>query len=201
MSNEHTQVAKIEPTYSQRFTNMVVKEFSREVGKLEMTPYQERLAQHLFIGVDMSLKKLETDRAKKNADKLPVVWSNVNMEKLAIDAVHRVELGLDALIPNHIHTIPYLNGKTKKYDLDLQIGYVGKDYYKQKMAINTPKEIIYQLVYETDTFEPIMKTRGAETESYNFQITKPFARGAVIGGFGYIIYEDPTLNKLVIVPK
>jgi len=201
MANEEKQVTKQEPTYSQRFTSMVVKEFSREVGKLEMTPYQERLAQHLFIGVDMALKKLESDRLKKNESKLPVVWANVNMEKLAVDAVHRVELGLDALIPNHIHTIPYLNGKTGKYDLDLQIGYVGKDYYKQKMALNTPKEIIYQLVYETDTFEPVMKTRGNEIESYNFQITNPFDRGAVIGGFGYIIYDDTTLNKLVIVPK
>lgn len=200
MSEEQT-LAKVEPTYSQRFTNMVVREFGQVVGNLEMSPYQERLAQHLFIGVDMALKKLEVDRLKKDANKLPVIWSNVNMEKLAIDAVHRVELGLDALIPNHIHTIPYLNGKTKKYDLDLQIGYVGKDYYKRKMAINPPSDIIYHLVHENDTFEPMMKSAKNACESYKFEISDPFARGAVVGGFGYITYDDPALNQLVIVPK
>lgn len=201
MSNEEQAVAKVEPTYSQRFTNMVVREFSREVGKMEMSPYQERLAQHLFIGVDMALKKLDMDRQKKDANRLPVVWSNVNMAKLAIDAVHRVELGLDALIPNHVHTIPYLNGKTKKYDLDLQIGYVGKDYYKRKMAINPPSDIIYHLVHENDTFEPIMKSAVNAIESYNLTIDDPFNRGAVVGGFGYITYNDPALNQLIIVPK
>lgn len=202
MSKEQQELAEVKPTYSQRFTAMVVKEFSREIGKLEMTPYQERLAQHLFIGVDMSLKKLEADRLKKNINKLPVLWSNINMEKLAIDAVHRVELGLDALIPNHIHTIPYLNGKTGKYDLDLQIGYVGKDYYKRKMAINRPTDIIYHLVYENDTFEPLMRSAKTDCESYKFEINKPFDRGAVVGGFGYIRYDnDPMFNQLIIVPK
>lgn len=201
MSKEQTtDVAKAEPTYSQRFTAMVVREFSQELGTLQMTPYQERLAQHLFIGVDISLKKLEADRLKKDVKKLPIVWTNVNMEKLAIDAVHRVELGLDALIPNHIHTIPYLNGKTGKYDLDLQIGYVGKDYYKRKMALVTPKDIIYRLVYKNDAFKPKMKTLQ-NPESYDFQVPKPFDRGEVVGGFGYIEYDDPTLNRLIIVSK
>ena len=149
----------------------------------------------------MALKKLEADRLKKDVKKLPVVWSNINMEKLAIDAVHRVELGLDALIPNHIHTIPYLNGKTGRYDLDLQIGYIGKDYYKRKMALTPPIDIIYHLVHENDTFEPIMKSTGNDIESYNFEISDPFSRGAVVGGFGYIMYEDLALNRLVIVPK
>jgi len=202
MSKEQIkEVAKVEPTYSQRFTNMVVREFSRELGNLEMTPYQERLAQHLFIGVDISLKKLEADRLKKDTKKLPIVWTNVNMEKLAIDAVHRVELGLDALIPNHIHTIPYLNGKTGKYDLDLQIGYVGKDYYKREMALVPPKDIIYRLVYANDVFDPIMQGADNAIDTYKLQIPNPFDRGEVIGGFGYILYDDPTLNRLIIVSK
>jgi len=125
MTTDETQVAKTQPTMSQRFTSMVVREFSQEIGTLEMTQYQLRLAQHLFIGMEMALKKQHMDRLKKDPKKLPIVWSNVNMDKLALDAVHRIELGLDALVPNHIHVIPYLNGKTGKYDIDLQIGYVG----------------------------------------------------------------------------
>ena len=198
MANEQTQVAKPEPTYSQRFSSMVVKEFGTQVGTLELSPYQQILAKHLFIGIDKALTDLEAKRVKdgKN-DMAPIVWSNVNMQKLALDAVHRVELGLDALIPNHIHT--YFNKKLKKYDLDLAVGYVGKDYYKREMAVEPPVNIIYQLVHETDTFKPRMRSATNDIESYEFEINNPFKRGPVIGGFGYIIYKDITQNKLVLV--
>ena len=197
---ETKEIAKVEPTLGERFTNMVIREFS-EIGTVDLDPYKKRLAQHLFLGVDMALKRQEADRQKKNETKLPIVWANVNMQQLAFNAMHCVELGLDALIPNHLHVVPYLNGKTGKYDLSLDIGYVGKDFYKRKMAIKPPKDIVYQLVYETDVFEPIMKTAQNNIESYRFEIKKPFNRGAVIGGFGYIIREDPTENQLIIVPK
>jgi len=196
---ETKALKEIEATYSQRFTSMVIKEFSREIGKMEMTPYQERLAQHMFIAIDAQLKNLE---AKRNDNQgLPIAWPNINMTKLAIDAVHRVELGLDALIPNHIHPIPYYNKHLKKYDLDLRIGYVGKDCYKRKMSLETPLQIIYELVYSTDHFKPIKKNITNQTESYEFEIVKPFNRETVIGGFGYIIYEESKKNKLVIVSK
>ncbi|HEA68219.1 MAG TPA: hypothetical protein ENI07_15575 [Desulfobacterales bacterium] len=196
--NETKEIAKAEPTYSQRFTAMVVKEFGAQVGVMALTPLQQKLAQHMFIGIDTQLKALE---AKRDDNKPAIVWSNINMGKLAIDAMHRVELGLDALIPNHISPIPYLNGKTKKYDLDLRIGYVGKDCYRRKMAVDEPVDIIYELIYGSDEFSPIKKSALSEVESYEFKITNPFDRGKVVGGFGYIIYENPTKNKLVLVSK
>jgi recombination protein RecT len=190
------------PTYSQRFTAMVVREFSGTIGKkLELSPYQMVLAQHLFIGIDKALTDLEAKRLKEGREGLPIVWANINMQKLSLDAVHRIELGLDALIPAHIYPIPYYNGKLQKYDLDLQIGYVGKDYYKRKMAITPPVDIIYQLVHKTDVFVPKMKRTHDDIESYEFDIKQPFDRGEVVGGFGYVMYEEPTMNRLVIVPK
>ena len=200
MNAPSTEIAKKEPSYSQRFTNMVVQEFGQEVGEMELSPYQRRLAQHLFVCIDTQLKALEV----KNQDKgkgagLPIVWANVNMAKLALDSVHRVELGLDALIPNHIHPIPYFNKRTKKYDVDLRIGYVGKDCYRRKVALDPVKDIIYELVHENDIFRPKKKTFNNLIESYDFTIEKPFDRGKVVGGFGYIIYEDAERNKLVIV--
>ena len=199
---ETKEIAKVEPTYSQRFTNMVVKEFGSEVGTMELTPYQKRLAQHMFIAVDTQLKNLEAKRLDQGgADKgTAIVWQNVNMTKLAIDAVHRVELGLDALIPNHIHPIPYFNKRMKKYDLDLRIGYAGKDCYRRKVALDTPIDIIYELVHKDDVFKPIKKSL-TNNESYEFEITNPFDRGEVVGGFGYIMYEDQRKNRLIIVTK
>jgi recombination protein RecT len=121
------------------------------------------------------------------------------MQKLAIDAVHRISLGLDALVPNHIHPIPYLNGRTQKYDLDLRIGYAGKDYYYRQMALEAPKDIRYELVYKTDSFSVRKKDEDNEVETYTFVAANPFNRGDVVGGFGYISYPDPLKNKIVIV--
>jgi len=185
---------------AERFTTMVIKEFGSEVGKIELSPYQRKLAQHLFIKIDMALKDLDAKRASKGQDKkAPIIWQNVNMQKLAVDAVHRIELGLDALIPNHIHPIPYFNSSLGKYDLDLRVGYVGKDYYYREMALYPPTDIVYELVHKNDEFIVIKKGQSNQVESYIFKINNPFDRGPVVGGFGYVRYEDETKNRLQIV--
>jgi len=194
-----TAVAKREPTLSEKFTNLVIREFGTTISDaVEMTPYQRHLAQHLFIKIDATLKELES---KRSGDRQPIVWDNINMNKLAIDAVHRIDLGLDALIPNHIHPIPYWNSKGGKYDLDLRVGYVGKDLYRRRMAVDEPVDIIYELVYSTDEFKPIKRSLNNPVESYKFEITQPFDRGEIIGGFGYIAYTDTSKNQLIMVAE
>lgn len=188
-------------TVSERFTAIIIREFSGTVGKLEMSPYQKRLGQHLFIKVDQSLRDLEKKRAEKGGETIPITWANVNLEKLAIDAIHRIELGLDALIPNHISPIPYWNNRLKKYDLDLRIGYAGKDYYHRQMAIDPPENIIYELVHQNDVFKPVKASFKNSVESYEFEIPKPFDRGKIVGGFAYITYGDPKKNRLFIVTE
>jgi len=191
-----------EASASERFTALVVNEFTATVGTgIQLNEDKKRLAQHLFVKVNATLNELEAKRQKDGKNSAPIVWENVNMQKLALDAVHRIELGLDALIPNHIHPIPYFNGKLKKYDLDLRIGYVGKDYYRRKIALEAPKDIRYELVYETDHFVALKKNMNREVEGYAYEIQQPFDRGNIIGGFGYIIYDDPTKNKLVLVTE
>lgn len=191
-------------TVSERFAALVMLNFNSLIGRdgMKFNDKQKKLAQHLFLKIDQSLKKAEIDRIKSGLNKLaPRIWENVNMQKLAIDAVHRINLGLDALIPNHISPIPYWNSKEKAYDLDLRIGYVGQDYYRRKMAIEKPVDIIYELVYETDEFQPMKKSIKNDIESYEFEIKQPFNRGKIIGGFGYIMYEDSRKNKLIIVSE
>lgn len=187
---------------SERFVQKVAQQFEAEVGQeLDFNNYERTLAQHLFLHTDRQLKEYEKKRQKnpKKQNQAPIVWNNVNMNKLALDAVHRVNLGLDALIENHVHPIPYWNSALEKYDVSLQVGYEGKAYYRQDLAVDPPKNVIYHLVYENDHFKPLMKSANREVESYEFEIKDPFKRGKVIGGFGYIVWEDPTKNKLVLV--
>jgi recombination protein RecT len=69
------------------------------------------------------------------------------------------------------------------------------------MAFDEPIDMIYELVFSNDIFEPIKKGSGVQVESYKFEIPKPFDRGPVVGGFGYIVYKDQTKNKLIIVTE
>jgi len=201
---EGTEIVKREPTASERFAITIQHQFAAEAGSVpEFNEYERTLAQHLFLKVDAILKDFEAKRLDKGDDKLPYEWSNINMVKLAIDAVHRVKLGLDALIPNHIHPVPYFNRRLNKYDLDLRVGYVGKDYYRREYAMEKPQSIRYELVYSSDTFEAIMKSFDVDVESYKFAINNPFERGDIIGGFGYIDFgeDKKARNKLVLVTK
>ena len=195
--DEPKAVAKQDGTAAERFTAIVLREFNGLTGtNLGLTDFQKKLAQHLFVKVDVALKSFE---AKRKGGAAPYTWANVNLDKLAVDAIYRIDLGLDALIPNHIHPVPYFNERAGKYDLDLRVGYVGKDYYHRRFAVDPPVAVVYELVYDTDKFKPIKNSDGSS--KYEFEITQPFARGGIVGGFGYVIYEDPRKNQLIIVSE
>lgn len=195
-------ITKTTVTQSERFLSNVERQFTAQLGRTrEMNPLEQRLTQHMFLSVDQALKKAEADRAKnpKQANRKPYTWDNVNLTKLATDTTHRVSLGLDALVPNHISPIAYWNSALGQYDIDLRIGYVGRSYVAKKFAVDTPVAIIHHLVYDTDEFEALPHSVNRDVESYRFKINNPFDRGEIIGGFGYIIYDDPRKNRLVLV--
>lgn len=184
-------------TASKRFLKKVEGHFTAELSaSVNFTDYEKTLAQHMFIKLDEYLKNAEKDRGK---DTLPYTWDNINLNKLAIDTVHRVNLGLDALVANHIHPIAYLNKKIDKYDIDLRIGYVGKIYSRCRMATTVPEDVVIERVYENDKFAPIKKGVNQLYDSYVFEIENPFNRGKILGGFGYISYTNKAKNKLIIV--
>ena len=203
-SKQATDQSK-QATMSERFLAKVEQQFTAELGTVQpFTEYQRTLAQHLYIKIDYALKQSEVKRRLKDQNgngTVPFIWQSINMEKLAIDAVHRVNLGLDALIDDHIYPIPYLNNRTKKYDLDLRIGYKGKHFLRTQYAVEPPKKIIYRLVHEHDLFQAIPQDKEHAVETYKFEITQPWDRGQVVGGFGYIIYEDETKNELILVSR
>ena len=192
---------------SERFMQKVVCEFSGSVGEFQITEYQRQLIQGYFIGVDRALKTAEAERVRKNENNrdhkydnnIPVTWANVNMTDLALDVVHYARLGLDTMQANFITPIPYLNKKAGRYDVNLMLGYNGIKYIAEKFALCSPKSVTIELVYSTDNFKPHKKGRGNDIESYDFEIMNPFDRGHIVGGFGYIEYDDPKKNELVLM--
>lgn len=193
-----TQLQEKKPTASERFTNMVVNEFQGNIGQLNLNEYQKQLIRNYFIGIDNALKAAETSRSfsKKKANDPTITWENVNMNKLAVDVVQNAKMGLDMSVANHLHVVPFKNGKTNKYDLTLMPGYEGLKYIAANFALYKVADIKVELVHENDVFQPTYKNN---IEGYEFKITNPFSRGNVIGGFGYIRYENEVHNKLVVM--
>ena len=202
-----TAIAAQDPTKKtavQKFAEMVDRQFQIAAGtEIKLSPHKLKLAQHLGVKVEMSLAAAELKRQKSRRpddQSAPTfTWENVNLEQLKVDAMKMIDLGLDAAMDNHIHPIARLNGRTGKYDVGLQIGYMGKAMVHEKFAIRPPKQVIYKLVFEGDDFDIEFNMEGGEMPRY-----KPksfFQQGKVIGGFGWIKYEDPSMDRVIIVDQ
>ncbi|MSU03545.1 recombinase RecT [Tissierella pigra] len=203
MSNNQVAVQNQDLSLSQRFTNAMVQEFQSGVGAVALTDFQQRLAQNYFIAIDAALKTAETNRLRKSEkyrDPLAYTWNNVDMNLLARNLVSYARIGLDPAQKNHIHAMPFKNNSTNKYDIVFIEGYRGLELKAHKYGLDIPDAVIIEVVYSTDTFKPIKKSRTNKVEEYEFEITNPFDRGEIIGGFYYHQYNDnPSKNKLVIM--
>jgi len=194
--------------HSERFTNKVLHQFGGMVaGDIQVTDYQRQLIQGYFIMIDRALKTAEENRVRKNENNkdktynvnLPATWENVNLADLALDVMYYARMGLDMMQDNHLFPIPYRNKKTDKYDVTLMEGYNGIQYIAENYAIDKPRAVVIELVHSTDVFTPLKRNLRRSVESYEFEITDAFNRGGIIGGFGYVSYDDPAKNKLIVM--
>ena len=195
---QNTALVQRKATPAERFSKEIQRQFSSQFGDTAFTPYQKTLGQHLFIKIDMAMIEVN---AKRKDDQPEISWQNINMMRLATDAVNRVQLGVDALIPGHLYPIFYYNKAAKNYTVDLRVGYKGELYYKQQAAMKPIRKIRVEPVYATDEFVVYKRGLSQEVEGYDFKVTQPFDRGELVGGFGYIEYEDDQDNDLVILSK
>ena len=203
MANNQVATQKTELSLSERFTKAMVQEFQSGVGTVALTDFQQRLAQNYFIAIDAALKTAEINRMKKSEkwrDPVPVTWNNVDMNLLARNLVSYARIGLDPMQKNHIHVIPFKNNSTSKYEIVFMEGYRGLELKAQKYGLDVPDVVIVEVVYSNDSFKVIKKDRLNKIEGYEFEITNPFDRGEIVGGFYYHQYNDnPSKNKLVVM--
>lgn len=192
---------------SEVFMNTVMRAFNTGNIEIKPTQKQQELVQAYFIEIDKMLNETEIKRVQKNANNtdpkynndLPYIWSNVNLKQLALDVMRYSKMGLDIQQKNMIHAIPYKDNANQKYNINLMRGYNGIRYIAEKYALDKPKNVICELVYETDTFRIVKKDAVHDHEGYEFQINNPFDRGKILGGFGYYEYHDPAKNRLVFM--
>lgn len=211
--NENKEVGTVAQktvSASQRFVDMVIREFTTSSGELDITPYQKSLIQGYFVGCDKALRYLEEKRQKdaKGTDKyamaaqkkLPYTWGNVNIgADLAQSIATFAKSNLSMSVKNHLFPVPYLNRKNGKYDLTFQEGYEGLKYKAIKYSLFPIVDIEADLLYANDKFKMIKDCyKGA---SYELEISDPFDRGSLKGGYAYIRFEDPRQNKLIVMTK
>ncbi len=193
---------------SARFSALVVREYENATTMGTMlTDTQKRLVQNYFIAADNILRAAEEKRVAKNAANrdhkydvtLAYIWDNVAMNAFALDCAFYARMGLDPLQKNHVFIIPFKNKHTGKYDMTFMEGYVGKEVIASKYALDPVLDVTCELVYSSDSFIMHKKSADNRVESYDFEIRNPFDRGQVVGGFGYIQYEKPEKNQLIVL--
>lgn len=199
---ETNALAKVEKTHSERFTEMVVREFAGAAGSVALTNHQQRLVQNYFITIDQMIKTAEEKRLKKSEkyrDALPVTWANVNMEQLALNVVASARIGYDPALRNHISVMPFKNNTTNKYEVVFVPGYRGLELMGKKYGYEVPDNIIVKLVFSNEKFTPIYRDKDNDIESYTHKPSaNPFEPGDVVGGYYYYAYtKEPEKNKLV----
>ena len=215
--NEIAAKETMELSYSEIFTNRVLREFGQvSPGNFRISDYQRQLIQGYFIQIDRALKAAEENRLYKNSNNKdhqfdnpdPINWNTVDLNGLALDVMHHARMGLDMTQKNMIFAIPYKDNSrkcektgTKMYTLNLMLGYNGIQYIAGQYAADKPKDVTIELVYSTDTFKPIKKDKENRIEGYEFEINNAFDRGEIQGGFAYIQFDDPEKNKLIMMSK
>jgi len=191
-------LAKNEPSASERFTGMVMAEYKNAAGSAftNFTDREKRLIGGYFIAIDQALAAAELRRGDKN--NLPYSWQTVNLPALAKDLAHYARIGLDMSSKNHLFPIPYKDTKNNRYTMTLIPGYEGIRYQALKYALTPPLSITVECIYENDTFKMIKKDRNNPIESYEFTVNDPFKRGKLVGVFGYLEFDNESMNKLLV---
>lgn len=208
MADKNTAITQSEVSMAERFTGMVMKQYAT-TGKYQPTEREKQLIRNYFICIDQTLQKAEAERIRKNSNNrdakynndLAYTWNNVDLPALAQDLAHYARVGLDMMEDNTLFPIPYKNNKGNKYSMTLMEGYNGIRYQAEKYALDPFKAVIVEVIYENDKFRPIKKDSRNPIEGYEFDIPQPFNRGEPVGVFGYIEFEDPSKNKLVVFSK
>ncbi|MGI6689871.1 MAG: recombinase RecT [Christensenellales bacterium] len=191
---------------SERFTNMVMAQYNKTGKPYQFTEREMQLIRNYFIKIDQMLTITEGERIRKNANNsdrkydnnLPYTWGNLDLPQLAQDLAHYARIGLDMMEDNVLFPIPYQDKKRNKYVVTLMEGYNGIKYQAVKYALEPFVGVTVEVIYENDNFKVAKKDSRNQVEGYEMDVTQPFNRGKPIGVFGYIEYENPSKNKLVV---
>ena len=177
-------------TVAQRFTNAVVTAYGDVAKGIEVTPKQLSLISNYYIKLDESLRN----------SKQKYTWKQVRLNELATTLAHMAKLNLDMSL-GQLSFIPFKHKDTGTINLVPVIGAKGYEYIAKNFGLDPPKNVVIELVYSSDRFSVVKKDATHDYDSYIFEVTNPFDRGNIIGGFGYLEYGDKSKNKILVMSE
>lgn len=198
VQNVNTQTQNVQPvSLSVAFTNKVMNELSSGV-KVNWSDDQRRLAQSYYMGIEHALQIAE-ERRKGG---LPYAWQNVSIDSdLAQNIAMYIRFGIDMRIANSLWVVPRMDNKAGKYKLNFMLGHEGRKTIAMKYALDEIVDIHDELVYSTDRFSIVKKDANHPVETYSLEITNPFDRGDIVGGFVYVQFENESKNFIFVMSK
>ena len=198
MSNAVVQQPQQPVSLSNHFVNRVLTELNGSV-EVSWNPEEKRLAQGYYMGIERSLQAAE-ERRNTTKNNLAFNWKNTIIDSdLAQKIASNVRLGLDMRIDNNLFVVPRKDNKVGKYRLSFMVGFEGRKLIAKKFSLDKIVDIKDELVYSTDKFSILKKDANRDVESYTFEVTNPFDRGKLVGGFVYVQFENPTKNFVFLM--
>lgn len=183
---------KTELSRAERFTNAVIKSYSDVAKGIEVTQKQMQLISNYFIKID--------EMIIRNPDTKIQSWEQVRLNELSRTLAHMAKLNLDMAL-DHFSFMPFEYKGTSTYNLSPVISKSGYWYIAKTYGIDPPENYVVELVYSNDKFTVAKKDANHECDSYTFEVTNPFDRGEVVGGFGYLEYKDKSKNKIITMSE
>ncbi|MGO5592821.1 recombinase RecT [Acidaminococcus sp. HCP3S3_G9_1] len=134
-----------------------------------------------------------------------ITWADIVLDqKLYQDLVNNAQMGFDMRVENTLFPIPRRDKNAGKFRFTFQLGSNGYLWRAMKYSYGKVQDATPRLLYKGDTFIPHFRDMHHPYDTFEYTPKDILAEKKdedIVGGFVYIIYDNPMQNKLVIMNR
>ena len=134
-----------------------------------------------------------------------ITWADIVLDqKLYQDLVNNAQMGFDMRVENTLFPIPRRDKNAGKFRFTFQLGSNGYLWRAMKYRYGKVQDATPRLLYKGDTFIPHFRDMNHPYDTFEYTPKDILAEKKdedIVGGFVYIIYDNPMQNKLVIMNR
>lgn len=134
-----------------------------------------------------------------------ITWADIVLDqKLYQDLVNNAQMGFDMRVENTLFPIPRRDKNAGKFRFTFQLGSNGYLWRAMKYSYGKVQDATPRLLYKGDTFIPHFRDMNHPYDTFEYTPKDILAEKKdedIVGGFVYIIYDNPMQNKLVIMNR
>lgn len=134
-----------------------------------------------------------------------ITWADIVLDqKLYQDLVNNAQMGFDMRVENTLFPIPRRDKNAGKFRFTFQLGSSGYLWRAMKYSYGKVQDATSRLLYKGDTFIPHFRDMNHPYDTFEYTPKDILAEKKdedIVGGFVYIIYDNPMQNKLVIMNR